>query len=103
MPKSNYDEAKERADYDTTSDSYYLRANTYATLALVDEMRAARAPELEGVYVICQYDNVKGEFGKPVEVVRDRVTAYARRDEWNDAATRDGVEHRHIVKEMMLL
>jgi hypothetical protein len=101
----NYEEAARLATFEPNewNAPAFAQANVLATLALVDEMRAARAPELEGVYVICQYDNESGEFGQPVEVLRDRVTAYARRDEWNDSAIREGVKHRHIVKEMMLL
>lgn len=96
---SNYDVAQRLLNDGYTNDNDLLRSNGLATLALVDEMRAARAPEVKEVFLIVQYRASDNSEHEVMRVYKDRAEAYLERDGLNDLAHRLNDPFRYIVKE----
>lgn len=103
---SNYEQAKTLLDGIQARELYkegkLEKAAALATLALVDEMRAERAPELSEVYVLQQYNPQTYEEMFVMDVFRKRTEAYGERDRLNALAHSAGAPLRYIIKEKTL-
>lgn len=104
---TNYEQAKTLLDGIQARELYkegkLEKAAALATLALVDEMKAAREPELNEVYFVQQYNPETGAELDVDEVHRNRAQAYAARDQLNEQAHAAGAPLRYIVNVKMLL
>ena len=96
---SNYESATKTIYGGVDRESVMLKANALATLALVDEMRAAREPEIKEVFLIVQYRAADNTEHEVMTVYKDRLTAYSERDGLNALAQRLNDPFRYIVKE----
>lgn len=100
---SNYDEAKSLLEHRNAQATYETehfldRASALATLALVDEMRASRAPQISEVFFVQQHNPETGEELHVDFVYSDRTEAYDMRDKLNAQAHDGGAPLRYIVK-----
>lgn len=96
---SNYNAAQAIVMNNFVTEETALKANALATLALVDEMRAAREPQVSEVYILQQYIPDQDREGLILDVYKDRITAYNERDALNAAAHTMDAPIRYVIKE----
>jgi hypothetical protein len=95
---SNYDLASkllEKGGFELT----LMSANAHAILALADEMRAAREPQVKEVYILQQYRPDQDREGLILDVYKDRDKAYSERDALNASAHNLDAPVRYIIRE----
>ena len=95
----NYDSAKKILSGGYVPEASSMMANALATLALVDEMRAAREPKVEEVYILQQYRPDQDREGIVLDVYKDRDKAYSQRDAMNESAHNMDAPIRYVIKE----
>jgi hypothetical protein len=98
---SNYNEATRLANVDPSdwSQPTLIKANALATLALVDELKAGRDPQVKEVYILQQYRPDQDREGLILDVYKDRDFAYLERDRLNESAHNMDAAIRYIIKE----
>lgn len=80
-------------------ESQLSKASALATLALVDEMRAAREPQIEDVFILRQYHPATNTEGLILDVYKDLKFAYGERDRMNATAESLDAPIRYIITE----